>query len=100
LTSRLTAQRKQQFHEVTLQAGKTYIFDLESTAFDAFLRLEDSQGKKLAENDNIEPGVNNNSRIIFTATQDGTYRMVVSAFQQLGTGDYTLMIREFTGSRK
>jgi hypothetical protein len=95
LSGRLTEQKKEQVHEVKLQAGHTYIFDLESTVFDPFLRLEDAKGNKLAENDDIEPGVNRNSRIVFTPKEGGTYRLVATAFQQQGTGAYVLRIREF-----
>jgi tetratricopeptide (TPR) repeat protein/serine/threonine protein kinase len=92
----LTAQHKEQVHEVQLQAGKSYAFDLKSTAFDPFLRLDDAQGRKLAENDDIEPGVILNSRIVFSPKVSGTYRLVASSFQGQGTGTYTLLIREFT----
>jgi tetratricopeptide (TPR) repeat protein/serine/threonine protein kinase len=93
----LTSASREQVHEVQLIAGKTYVFDLQSKQFDAFLRLEDAQGNKLAENDDREPGVIRDSRIVFTSKQDGTYRIIASAYQGQGTGAYTLVIREFTG---
>jgi serine/threonine protein kinase/Flp pilus assembly protein TadD len=96
----LQARQKEQGHPVKLQAGKTYIFDLESTAFDPFLRLEDAQGKKLAENDDIEPGVNRNSRIIFSPKEGGTYRLVATAFQGRGRGEYMLSIREMISKKR
>src|SRR5262249_19441718 len=92
LESKLTSQRQEQTHEVNLSAGKTYAFDLESTAFDPFLRLEDAQGKKLAENNDIEPGVNLTSRLVFTAPATGSYRLVATSFEQRGTGAYTLTV--------
>jgi hypothetical protein len=84
---------------VKLQAGQTYAFDLESTAFDAFLRLEDARGKKLAENDDIEPGVILNARLVFTPQTSGSYRLVATAFEGHGMGPYTLVIREFAGKK-
>jgi hypothetical protein len=95
----LTDKQHAQVNEVPLQAGKTYVFDLESKDFDAFLRLEDAMGQKLAENDDIEPGVNRNSQIIFTAAKDGRYRLVATAVTGRGTGAYTLVIREFVGKK-
>jgi hypothetical protein len=92
-------QHKEQVHAVALQAGRLYVFDLESTDFDAFLRLEDAQGKKLAENDDIEEGVNQNSRIVFTPETSGTYRLVATAFQGQGMGTYVLRIREFAARK-
>src|SRR5262249_3569767 len=100
LSCNLTVQQKEQTYEVPLQAGKTYIFDLESTAFDPTLRLEDAEGNKLAENDDIEPGVNLNSRIVYPSPLDGTYRLVVTVVQGRGTGGYTLTIREFSNRPK
>ena len=82
-----------------LQAGKTYVFDLESKDFDPELRLEDETGQKLAENNDIAPGVIQNSQIIITAVKDGRYRLVATAFQGRGTGAYLLRVREFVAKR-
>jgi hypothetical protein len=91
-TGTLTAQDKEQGHEVKLQAGQTYLIDLASSQFNTYLRLHDGQGKLLDKNDDIVPGVNLNSRLVFTPAQDGTYRLVATSFQQSGQGDYTLTI--------
>jgi tetratricopeptide (TPR) repeat protein/serine/threonine protein kinase len=91
----LTATEKSHAIETKLQAGRTYVFDLESTALDAFLKLHGPDGKLLAENDDIVPGVNLNSRIIFTAPADGVYRIVATSFQQAGVGAYLLRMRAF-----
>jgi serine/threonine protein kinase/Tfp pilus assembly protein PilF len=100
LTGNRTVQQKEQVHPVQLQAGQTYIFDLESSDFDPVLRLEDAQGQKLAENDDIEPGVIRNSRILFTPKASARYRLVATAVQVQGTGAYVLRIRELAGPRK
>ena len=78
--------------------GKTYVIDMTSAQFDTFLRLEDEQGKVLAENDDISED-NLNSRIVFTAPAAGSYRIVATAFEQRGTGAYTLTIREFAARK-
>jgi serine/threonine-protein kinase len=95
LAGTLTAQKQEQMHEVRLQAGTTYVFDLESTAFDTALRLEDDRGQKLDENNDIEPKVNLNSRLIFTPHKDGLYRLVATSFGRQGTGAFVLHIRSF-----
>jgi hypothetical protein len=95
----LTDQQRDQMHDVQLQAGKTYVFDLESKDFDPELRLEDETGQKLAENNDIAPGVIQNSQIIITAVKDGRYRLVATAFQGRGTGAYLLRVREFVAKR-
>ena len=55
-------------------------------AFDAFLILEDPAGKKLAENDDIDPGVNTNARLVFQAPKTAVYRLVATGFEQRGSG--------------
>jgi hypothetical protein len=100
LTGSFTGPQKEQVHEVQLQAGKTYAFDLESKEFDAFLRLHDARGQKLAENDDIEPGVIQDSRIVFRPREGGTYRLVATSVQGQGSGAYTLIIREFSPAKE
>src|SRR5262249_3012101 len=52
----LTDAQKEQVHPVQMSAGKTYILDMTSQQFDGLLRLEDDQGKKLAENGGVTAG--------------------------------------------
>jgi hypothetical protein len=92
----LTAKEIERIHEVKMLAGKCYVLDLESSQFDAYLRLEDSTGKVLVENDDISPE-NQNSRVLFSPKQASVYRIVTTSFRQQGTGAYTLTIREFAG---
>jgi hypothetical protein len=83
----LTDKEKSQVHAWKMVPGRTYVIDLEGDAFDAFLALEDAAGKLLAENDDISPD-NRNSRLVFTAKADGSYRIVATSFQEAGTGPY------------
>jgi tetratricopeptide (TPR) repeat protein len=99
LQGTLSAKETSQVHEIKMTAGKTYMIDMESKAFDTFLKLEDPQGKLLAENDDISE-TNQNSRIVFTAPADGAYRIVATSFQRRGIGPYTLTVREFKGNKK
>ena len=92
----LTVKQTEQVYDVKMLAGKSYVFDLESTQFDAYLRLENAKGKVLAENDDISPD-NQNSRLIFSPKEAGVYRIIATSFQQQGSGAYTLTIREFAG---
>src|SRR5262249_41467442 len=75
------------------KAGTIYVIDMASKDFDTYLRLEDSDKKQLAENDDIAPD-NLNSRIVFKAPKDDTYRIIATAFK--GTGAYTLTVRKGT----
>jgi tetratricopeptide (TPR) repeat protein len=84
-------------HEVKLQTGTVYVFDLESKRFGAHLKLQDAQGKTLAEDDNS--GGNGNSRLVFTPTQSGTYRLVATSLVPQSMGYFTLTVRTFRAAK-
>lgn len=99
-TDSLDKLRQKSFHRVhtvKLKAGVEYTIDLTSNEFDPFLRLEDSKGKQLAEDD--DSGGDLNARLIFRAPADGEYRIIVTSFDEGETGEYTLRVRE-TGAAK
>jgi thiol-disulfide isomerase/thioredoxin len=79
-------------HEIKLEAGKTYRIDMTSNEIDSYLRLEDKDGKRLAQDD--DGGGFPHARIIFKATEDETYRVIATCFpggKQLA-GAYTLSV--------
>src|SRR5262249_61673489 len=89
---RVLKQSRHKVHEVKLEVGKFYAIDLESAAFDAYLRLEDAAGKQLAEDD--DSGGGTNARLLFRPAHSGAYRVIVTAFPRgSGTGAYTLTVR-------
>jgi hypothetical protein len=98
LKATLTDQQLEQVHEMKLEAGKTYVFDMKSTELDSYLKLHDPAGKLVAENDDIAPG-NLDSRIVFSPKQDGVYRITATSFEQGGRGAYTLTIRAIKGGK-
>ncbi len=77
-------------HTVKLKAGKVYTIDM-MARFDTWLRLEDPDGKELIEDDDSGDGTN--SRIVFTCSKDGAYKIVCTAFNQQGVGPYTLTVK-------
>jgi hypothetical protein len=83
-------------HVVQLQAGKPVIVSLESPKgpgyFDTLVRVEDANGKMIAQDD--DSGVDLNSLISFTPAQTGAYRIVVTSFQAGVTGNYLLVVRQ------
>ena len=91
LQGNLKDESRQQTHDHKLEAGKTYVIDMRSAVFDTYLKLLDTKGTLLAENDDIAPN-NLNSRIIFTPKESGTFRIVATSFQERGRGTYTLTI--------
>jgi S1-C subfamily serine protease len=79
-------------HDFKMVAGKTYTLDLVSEDFDAYLRVENDEKGKLAEDD--DGGGFLNSRIVFTPAEGGTYRLVVTTCDPGQFGAYQLTIRE------
>jgi HEAT repeat protein len=77
-------------HTYPMKAGQTYTIDLRST-WDNFLRLENAKGEQLAQDD--DSGGFPNARIVFTAPQDGWYRIIVTSFAPGANGGYTLTVR-------
>jgi serine/threonine protein kinase len=78
-------------HPIQLTAGKTYVIALNSTAFDAYLRLQNQAGKTVAEDD--DSGGNLNARITFRCTESGAYRIIASSFNGK-LGPYQLIVQE------
>ena len=78
-------------YTVRLVKDKTYLFDLQSADFDAYLRLLDKGGKQLAEDD--DGGGDLNARIIHSATDNGDHQIVVTTFDG-AVGKFKLKVRE------
>ena len=89
---------------VTLDAGRTYRFDLEGSAtnagtlYDPYLRgIYDSAGNPIAGTTNDEGGEGKNARLTFMATEGGTYYVSAGAFRD-GEGTYTLRTTDLTAT--
>ena len=79
-------------YKIKLQAQKTYVIVMASEELDSFLRLEDSDGKQLAiDNDS---GGDFNAHIVFTAPRDDEYRILATSFVPAQTGSFTLTVQE------
>jgi hypothetical protein len=77
---------------IKLHKDKTYIIDLVSKDFDAFLRLLDKNGKEVAEDD--DGGGDLNARIIYSPTETADHEIVAATLDgQLGK--FNLKVREF-----
>jgi len=77
---------------VKLVKDKTYVIDMISEDFDAYLRLLDKGGAQLAEDD--DSGGNQDARIFYTAKETGDHQIVATTFDG-GLGKFTLKVAEF-----
>ncbi len=83
---------RRQVHEFRMLPGHAYTIDLESFDFDAYLRLEDSKGKQLAEDDDGAGKLN--ARIVFRPTTEETFRIIATTCDPGQAGAYRLTIRQ------
>jgi hypothetical protein len=77
-------------HYLKMEPGSVYIIHSTTTIHDGWLRLEDSQGRELASNDDF--GDTRNSRIVFAPTAADNYRIIVTTFSSGATGPYSLTV--------
>ena len=78
---------------IELVAGQKITISVDGlTLDDSFVRVRDSIGNQLAENDDISLGSVRDSRLVFTAPSTSTYYIDVSAFNDAGTGTYQLKV--------
>jgi S1-C subfamily serine protease len=80
-------------HSVRLLAGSTYTIDMKTreAGFDPYLRLENSAGQQLAEDD--DGGGFPNARIVFRCQATGDYRIIATTFAPNMQGQYLLVVR-------
>jgi S1-C subfamily serine protease len=81
-----------------MQAGRTYIISMNSTAFDTYLRLENPSGQPVAQDD--DAGGNLNARIVYRAPQTGIYRIIATSYNANATGPFQLIVQEADSKNK
>lgn len=77
-------------HTYPMVKGKMYTILLNSQ-WDNFLRLENPQGVTVAQDDDGQGFPN--ARILYTAPEDGWYRIIVTSFSGGASGPYTLRVK-------
>jgi len=78
-------------HKVKLTQGRNYEIRLNSDDFDAFLRIEDGDGKELAFDDDSGGGLN--SRLLFSPPKTGEYAVIATSLDSK-TGKFLLTIND------
>ncbi|RMA43519.1 DUF4214 domain-containing protein [Rhodophyticola porphyridii] len=81
---------------VQLEANVTYEIDLTGVGgaelADPYLRLRDASGVQVADNDDIVPRTNLDSRIIYAPGSSGTFYLDLGAYADAGTGAYEVTV--------
>jgi serine protease Do len=78
-------------YEVKLKKGRTYVIDMVTPDFDAYLRLDNAKGEQVAEDD--DSGGDLNAQIVFTPEEDATFKVIATRFAE-GTGTFTLKVSQ------
>lgn len=76
---------------IALKANTKYQIDMKSKQFDAYLRIEDAQGKNLDEDD--DGGDDLDAQLTFDCPAAGTYRIIATSFEPR-LGEFTLQVKE------
>ena len=88
------ASDKSLYDEYTFEGkeGQQITISLESSEFDPYLALFNSENELLQEHDDISQ-TNANAEITITLPKTGTYRVIVNAYDSKGKGKYLLKIK-------
>lgn len=74
------------------KSGDSITIYLESDKFDPFVALIDDKGNIIEQNDDISEE-DSNSEIEVTIPQDGSYNVIVNAYDEGGKGEYVLTLK-------
>jgi len=78
-------------YKIDMSAGKTYVIQLDSRDFDAYLRLVNAEGKEVAfDDDGAKDGLN--AKLVHACTNAGTYTIVATSFAHPDTGEFHLRV--------
>ena len=82
---------------ISLTTGQSISVSLDGiTLEDPYLRIYNSSGQLLYENDDINAGINRDSLIAFTANYTGTYYIDVGGWDDNYAGTYQLSVSTYT----
>ncbi|OIP71366.1 MAG: hypothetical protein AUK43_06290 [Oscillatoriales cyanobacterium CG2_30_40_61] len=79
-------------HTFEGKEGQQITISLESSEFDPYLALFNSENELLQEHDDISQ-TNSNAEITITLPKTGTYRVIVNAYDSKGKGKYLLKVK-------
>lgn len=78
--------------DMVLTAGRRYIIDMDSSHFDAFVKLTNLDGAIVAFED--ECGAMRNARVVFIPTVTAPYRIIATGYAERATGPFRLVVCE------
>ncbi len=76
-------------YEFKMKAGQTWVITMRSKDVDSYIRVENSAGQQLAEDD--DSGGFPDAKIVFKCTKDDTYKIIATTFKA-ATGKFSLTV--------
>jgi hypothetical protein len=104
-TGNLETIADRDWFRTSLTAGKAYVIELKGqysgngTLEDPYLRVRNSSGATVVENDDIQDAVVRDSRLTFAPGSSGTFYIEAGAFDDDYTGTYQVIVAENDTSR-
>ena len=97
VTDQLEVIGDHDWFRITLTAGQSISIALDGiTLEDPYLRIRNSSGQVIYENDDTKPGIDRDSLLAFTANYTGTYYIDVGSWDENYTGTYSLTVSPYT----
>jgi len=77
--------------KIEMKAKTTYVIQLDSAHFDAYLRLLDAEGKEVAnDDDGAKDGLN--AKLVYPCDKASTYTIIATSFAFPDTGEFHLRV--------
>jgi hypothetical protein len=81
-------------YKIDMKAKMTYVIELDSKDFDAYLRLENDEGKQVAfDDDGAKVGLN--AKLIYPCDKAGSYTIYATSFDEAAVGEFSLRVSNF-----
>lgn len=91
----MTEQGERRVWRLQMKKNQTVRIDLSAEGFDTYLEVFTRDAlKPLAENDDVGIGTSTNSRLMFTAPEDGVYYVAASRILGNASGPYEIVVRD------
>ncbi len=85
---------------IHLKAGQRITVEMTSDDFDTYLSVLRGPGDNLIDNDDIEPGKNENSRLTYRAPADAKLFIAATTTFAKKSGSYTLQVTDSSGDHE
>jgi hypothetical protein len=81
-------------YKIEMKPKTTYVIELDSKDFDAYIRLENQEDKQVAyDDDGAKVGLN--AKLVYPCDKSGTYTIFATSFNEAALGEFSLRVSSF-----